>query len=99
VLEFLLLAPDFPRSVLYCLRATEAELGVLAAGDDRIPAQRLLGRVRARVEYGDIDEIVAAGLVPFLDELQTDIWRVADAIDRHFFKPGADLDLHAYEST
>ena len=98
VLEFLLMSSDFPRSVLYCLRGTEDQLHRLGDSAARIPAQLLLGRVRARVEYGEIGEVVGAGLAAFLDELQTDIWRAGDAIDTHFFSHGADLDLHAYEA-
>jgi uncharacterized alpha-E superfamily protein len=99
VLEFLLLSPGFPRSVLFCLRATELQLDALVPVDQRVAAQRLLGRVRAGVEYCDVEELVVVGLGEFLDHLQVDIWKVGEAIDAHFFRHGADLDLHAYMST
>jgi uncharacterized alpha-E superfamily protein len=99
VLEFLLVSPAFPRSVLFCLRATEQQLDALIPADRRVAAQRLLGRVRAGVEYCDVEDLMVAGLGDFLDRLQEDISRVGDAIDGHFFRHGADLDLHAYVST
>ncbi len=99
ILEFLLLSPDFPRSVLFCLRAAESELDALIGDDVRITAQRLLGRVRARVEFSDVAELMEEGLNGWLDALQEDIWDVGEAIDVHFFRHGADLDLHAYAST
>lgn len=99
VLEFLLLSPNFPRSVLFCLRGTEEQMAGLNADGERGTAQRALGRVRARVEYCDVAEVVADDLGRFLDELQQDIWRVGDAIDAYFFRHGADLDLRTFEST
>ncbi len=98
VLEFLLLSPDFPRSVLFCLREAEEQLTGVVADGERVAAQRVLGRVRAGVEYCDVAEVVASDLGGYLDELQKDIWGVGDALDVQFFKHGADLDLHAYES-
>ncbi|MDX1691107.1 MAG: alpha-E domain-containing protein [Acidimicrobiia bacterium] len=98
VLEFLLLSTTFPRSVLYCLRVAETQLGGLTPGT-RSTAQRLLGRVRARCEFADVDEILDSGLDQFLEELQQDIYDVAEAVDAHFFRSGTDLDLRSIEST
>lgn len=97
VLEFLLLSETFPRSVLYCLRVSETQLEVLTTGG-RSTAQRLLGRVRAGCEFAAVDEVLASGLDQFLDELQRDIFDVAQAVDSHFFRAGTDLDLRAFES-
>ncbi len=99
VLEFLLLSPEFPRSVLFCLRAAESELGALIPDAEGAPATRALGMVRARLEFCDIDEILAEGLDEFLEAIQDEIFRVDQAIDRHFFHSGTDLDLHFYEFT
>lgn len=97
VLEFLLLNREFPRSALFCLEATERQLGRLVA-EGSAPVLRSLGRVRARLEYCDLDAIVEDGLADFLDDLQREIWDVGDAIEAHFFRHRADLDLHAYEA-
>ena len=98
VLEFLLLSPTFPRSVLYSLRVAEDQLATLVGPDRSSSVERTIGRVRARAEFCDIDEVLATGLDQFLETLQTDIYDVAEAVDRHFFRVGTELDLHAYKS-
>lgn len=99
VLEFLLLSPTFPRSVLFSLRVAETQLGVLATDEDRGRVIRLMGGVRARAEFCDIDAVLAAGLDQFIESLQADIYEVAKAVDRYFFRAGTDLDLHAFQAT
>jgi len=99
VLEFLLLAQDFPRSVVFALRTAELMLTHLVTEGSATAVQRPLGRVRARAEFCDIDQIVVNGLDEFLHLLQEDIWKVAEATERHFFQAGADLNLQSYETS
>ncbi len=99
VLEFLLRSPDFPRSVLYGLRAAERQIERLVSDDRRSSLERCIGRVRARVEYSDVEEVLEGGLDQFLESLQSDIYEVAAEVDLHFFQSGTDLELHAVEST
>src|SRR5271166_4300680 len=47
VLDFLLLSREFPRSVLFSLRASESELVRLGAETTPTRPERLLGRLRA----------------------------------------------------
>jgi uncharacterized alpha-E superfamily protein len=69
ILEFLLLDEDFPRSVRFCTARIEEHLASIsrhveaasAAGPDR-----LAGRLRARLQYADIDEVQAGGPTAFL---------------------------------
>jgi uncharacterized alpha-E superfamily protein len=74
LLSFLLLDEDFPRSVRFCTARIEEHLASIsrhveaagAAGPDR-----LAGRLRARLQYADIDEVQAgpsAFLGAVLDE-------------------------------
>jgi uncharacterized alpha-E superfamily protein len=98
VLEFLLLDPDFPRSVLYCLRQVEQQLVRLTPDGLQTDVGRAIGRVRARAEYCDVAAIAGEGLDSFLEDLQTEIYEVADQVDLHFFRSGADLQLHTVQS-
>ena len=98
VLEFLLLSRDFPRGVLFCLRSAEDQLAKLGTGDRPIPPHRLLGRMRATLEYLDVPELVNDGLQRFLDQLQEGIWQVADSVGAHFFQRGAEHELHSLGS-
>ncbi len=98
VLEFLLLSREFPRGVLFCLRSAEDQLTRLGSGDRPIAPHRMLGRMRATLEYLDVPELVDDGLQRFLDQLQESIWQVADAVSAHFFQRGAERELHALGS-
>jgi uncharacterized alpha-E superfamily protein len=98
VLEFLLLSREFPRGVLFCLRSAEDQLARLGTGDRPIPPHRLLGRMRATLEYLDVPELVNDGLQRFLDQLQEGIWQVADSVGAHFFQRGAEHELHSLGS-
>jgi uncharacterized alpha-E superfamily protein len=98
VLEFLLLSREFPRGVLFCLRSAEDQLARLGPGDRPIPPHRLLGRMRATLEYLDVPELVNDGLQRFLDQLQEGIWQVADSVSLHFFQRGAEHELHSLGS-
>ena len=98
VLEFLLLSREFPRSVLFALRASESEL--VRLGGETAPSrpERLLGRLRADLEFMDIHEIIDTGLPAALDSLQHGIIAVAEAVERYFFRAAAPPELHVFES-
>ena len=73
IAEFLLLNAECPRSVRFAVESVEAALqcvskltGVKKAGR----AERLAGRLRASLEYGQVDEIIADNLGEFLADIQ-----------------------------
>ena len=95
VVEFLLLSPDFPRAVLYCLRSAEVQLAVLGEGVSGLGrSRRMLGRLRASVEYRNVDELVEEGLTSFLTDLQDGVRDVAVAVATEFFRHGQPSTLH-----
>ena len=100
IIEFLLLNPIFPRSVLFALRSAERDLDRLGSSSRRDRASRLLGRLRADLEYRDVADLMAVpGALPaFLDELQDGVRGVAELVGVQFFRNFAELDLHALES-
>jgi len=98
VLEYLLLDRDFPRSVFYCLRTVEDQLTILTGRSQQTAVGRAIGRVRARAEFCDIEDILDDGLDQFLQSLQVEIYDVAEEVEAHFFKSGTDLQLHSYRS-
>ena len=61
VTEFLLLNPEFPRSVRFSAVRLEAALRTLAGYSARTGgrAERLAGRLRASLEYAQVDEILS----------------------------------------
>jgi len=94
VAEFLLLAPDLPRSVLYCLLAASAQVDELCGGVSS-PAARRLGRVTASLQYRDVSELFDIGLHEFLDQVQVEIGLVTEAVAAEFFRHHPDGSMHA----
>ncbi len=99
VLEFLLLSRTFPRSLLFCLRRAEQDLGRLGTEEGRLTRpQRLLGRIRADLEYSDLHEVVASSvegddLHGFLERMQKGIRQVAEAVAIQYFRNSQELGL------
>lgn len=89
VAEFLMLDQDFPRAMHFCLmRAEESLLAIIAGapgGAARNKAEQRLGRLRAELDYGNIDEIIAQGLHEFIDRFQCALNEVGEAISEAFF--------------
>jgi len=93
VARFLLLDDSFPRSVLYCLRASEAHVEALAA-NGRPPPLRRLGQLRSELEYADFDTMVA-DLPRHLSTLEDGVRNVANLVGNHFFRNAESFDLHS----
>ena len=95
VLEFLLLDPEFPRSVLYCLQQVERLIDRLAGSSHQTSMERAIGKVRAQAEFTDIPSILGERLDHFLELLQKEIYEVSEEVEDHFFRAGTDLQLHS----
>ena len=61
--------------------------------------QRVLGRLRADLEFRDVQELLQEDLHAFLDRLQESVRDVADAIAAHFFRLSTELQLYALTTT
>jgi uncharacterized alpha-E superfamily protein len=69
ILEFLTLDEDFPRSIRFCTDQIETHLSAIirhAGMAGRVGPDRLAGRLRARLQYADMDELETLGASPFL---------------------------------
>jgi uncharacterized alpha-E superfamily protein len=91
VVEFLLVSPTFPRSVLFCLRSAESALQEVDAPGRLSRALRVLGRRRADLEFADVAELLAGDIHAFLDEVQDDVRRAADLVAIQFFRHAEDF--------
>lgn len=88
--DFLILDPEFPRSVRNCLRRADESLHAITgapSGTFRNLAERRLGRLVSSLDYTAVDEVIIAGLHEFLDELQVGLNGVGDALQASFFAP------------
>ncbi|TAJ73944.1 MAG: hypothetical protein EPO51_03675 [Phenylobacterium sp.] len=69
ILQFLMLDEDFPRSIRFCTQEIESHLSAIirhAGMAGSVGPDRLAGRLRARMQYADMDEIHAQGPSAFL---------------------------------
>ena len=88
VASFLLLEPGFPRSVRF---AVQKALGAMCAIRSEVnplaidPAERVLGRLNADLEYAEATEIMAEGLPNYLMRIQTDLAEAAVAMQKNYF--------------
>lgn len=83
VTEFLLLSEDFPRSVRFCVQQLNTALrriSGVAEGRFSNDAERHCGRLLAELQFGTADEIFAHGLHRYIDEVQTKLNAVGDAL-------------------
>jgi uncharacterized alpha-E superfamily protein len=90
VAEFLIFDRFFPRAMHFCLMKAEESLLAITGGAKGAytnPAEQRLGRLRAQLDYGAIDEVLAHadGLHGFIDGFQQRLNRASDAIHETFF--------------
>ena len=90
VAAFLILDPTFPRAIRYCLIKSEDSLHAISGserGSYQNMAEKRLGRLRAELDFVDIEDCVTGGLHEFVDDFQTRLNRVGEAIFETFFAP------------
>jgi uncharacterized alpha-E superfamily protein len=89
VAKFLLLNRDFPRSIQHCVLEAQKSLHALTGspvGTHRSEAERLLGQLRASLDYADIEQIMKGGLHEYVDGLQVQLNSIGEAIQTLFFE-------------
>jgi uncharacterized alpha-E superfamily protein len=88
VAELLILRPDMPRSLAACMNDVVANLQ-LVANDQSSETLRRAGRLRADLQYGRIDEILATGLHAYLTHFLDRVNDLGAGIGRDFLVPVA----------
>lgn len=88
VARFLLFSKKFPRSIRHCVhRMQEAlhEITGVPIGSYTTEAERIVGKLRSRLDYAEIDRIMNSGLHEYLDRFQMNINDIGAAISDRFF--------------
>ncbi len=83
IAEFLLFDPEFPHSIRFAVeRLTEALTHVArgAPASRRAPTERLAGRLKANVDFGQIDELIGGSLDQFLASITQQCEQIHDAV-------------------
>lgn len=86
--QFLILDPDFPRSMRFSVHRADESLRAItgtAPGACNNDAERRIGRLRSEMDYAQIAEIMRGGLHEFLDDFQLSLNSVGEAIFDTFF--------------
>jgi uncharacterized alpha-E superfamily protein len=88
VVDMTLLNVHFPRSVLYSLvRLDRTVRGMSNENIEAAPQlQKLIGRLRATVEYTDLEQISEVGLHDFLSDVKADLYAFSNALSKSYFQ-------------
>ncbi len=89
VVDFLILNSSFPRSLRFCVREAESCLRAISGTPSHSfsnPAEQLLGQMSSQLNYARATEIIGNGLHQFVDDFQTRLNSVGQAISETFFQ-------------
>jgi len=105
VADFLLFNEDFPRSARFCvgeLNAALRHISGVPSGRFCNDAEKLAGRLEAELQFSTVDEIFEQGLHGYLDQFQTRLNNVGNAlfdayIFQEFSNEGAEMMIQQEE--
>jgi len=98
ILEFLVFDEDFPRSIRFTTSRIEEHLTALARHVEaagRAAPERLAGKLKARLQYADVDELETIGAGALLTTVVNECARIHDAIYETFVAYPLELRLPA----
>lgn len=97
ILEFLVFDEDFPRSIRFATAQIEQHLSAMArsGGGERAGPERLAGRLKARLQFADVDELEAVGAGPLLTTVVNECARIHEAIYETFVAYPLEMRLPA----
>lgn len=98
VLEFLLQAEHFPRSLHYCVTLAETQLRSIATDSVGQASVRWAGRLAAELRYAEPREFTASDLTEALSRFERELLHLPTVIEGDFFRPSADAALHSYRA-
>jgi uncharacterized alpha-E superfamily protein len=88
VATFLLLERNFPRSIRYAVDRAHDAIAAIRGEVSPLsidPAERILGRLDAQLEYGELAEILSEGLPAYLARIQSNVAETALAVQKSYF--------------
>ncbi|MDX2037887.1 MAG: alpha-E domain-containing protein [Isosphaeraceae bacterium] len=88
VVRYLVLDPDFPRSMRFSITQCRESISEIGGGDEDgygSEAERLLGRLDGELRYIDVLEIFDRGVRRFLSSVQDTCDRVGEEIHKAYF--------------
>lgn len=98
ILDFLLFDEEFPRSIRFATSRIEEHLSSLARHFEsrgRAGPERLAGRLKARLEFADVEELEAVGASGLLSTVASECARIHEAIYETFVAYPLEMRLPA----
>jgi len=96
IMEFLLLNEDFPRSIRFSTARIEQHLSRLGYGDRGAASPaRMAGRLKARLEYADLDDLQARGAGELLTTVVDECAAIHEAMHDTYVAYPLELRLPA----
>ena len=86
VAELLIFNPQMPRSLVSCVNELIPLMAAVRNQDSK-EIERLLGKLKASLEYSDIDEVFKQGLEEFMEDFLERINHIADDFSNTFLIP------------
>jgi len=96
IAEFLLFDPEFPHSVKFAIDRMRDSLAHVAPGAPparRAACERLAGRLKAAVDFGQIDELIGGSIDAFLVEVTKQCEEIHEAVYAAYVAYGAESVL------
>jgi uncharacterized alpha-E superfamily protein len=88
VVQYLVLEPDFPQAMRFCVASCLDSLRAISGGDAEdygCEPERLLGRLDSEFRFTEVHEIFERGLPLFLDGVQQACNRIGNEISQAYF--------------
>ena len=88
IVDFLVFDREFPRSIIYCVNHSEQSLFRITGtplGAFNNELERQCGKLSGKLNYSNVSEVMSIGLHEFLDDIQSDINNLDNAIFENFF--------------
>jgi uncharacterized alpha-E superfamily protein len=88
VVDQMVLNIDYPRSIMYCLILVLRNFRKLRS-DRNLESYReiefMIGRLKSKVQYSDMNGIRRTGLHQYLDEVRNELYAISNALNNYYF--------------
>ena len=87
-LQALILSDSFPRSIRFCIAEADRCMRAICEIKDHEfinPPSKVLGRLRAELDYMELDDILNFGVTQFLDDMKKRIQSLHESIESIYF--------------
>jgi uncharacterized alpha-E superfamily protein len=88
IVDQVLFNNDFPRSILYSINQLHRYFGRLKNDQNMEGYNKvdfLIGKLRSKLQYSNVDSVSKIGLHHYLTEITTDIYTIGTTLNQHYF--------------